>query len=109
MRARYYNTDIKRFINRDIVDGTIQNSQSLNKYSYVQGNPISLTDPFGLCPEGSGINDYLKLIGHTLLDIAGFIPVVGFIPDLVNAYWYHCEKKSYDGNGKRHFSYSRTG
>ena len=60
MRARYYNTDIKRFINRDIVDGTIQNSQSLNKYSYVQGNPISLTDPFGLCPEGGGILDYLK-------------------------------------------------
>ena len=91
MRARYYNTDIKRFINRDIIDGTIQNSQSLNKYSYVQGNPISLTDPFGLCPDFSGIMEYLKMVGHTLLDIAGFIPVVGFGADLANAYWYRCE------------------
>ncbi|MBD5465689.1 MAG: hypothetical protein HDR22_07710 [Lachnospiraceae bacterium] len=39
MRARYYNTEIKRFLNRDILDGTIDNGQSLNKYSYVQGNP----------------------------------------------------------------------
>lgn len=29
--------DIIIRINRDIIDGTIQNSQSLNKYSYVQG------------------------------------------------------------------------
>ena len=42
MRARYYNPQIKRFINRDIIDGSITDSQSLNKYSYVQGNPISL-------------------------------------------------------------------
>ena len=36
MRARYYNTDIKRFINRDVVKGSMENSQSLNRYSYVQ-------------------------------------------------------------------------
>ena len=47
MRARYYNPQIKRFINRDIIDGSITDSQSLNKYSYVQGNPISLVDPSG--------------------------------------------------------------
>lgn len=50
MRARYYDQDIKRFINRDILSGNIGNSQSLNRYCYVQGNPVSLTDPFGLCP-----------------------------------------------------------
>ena len=50
MRARYYNQDIKRFINRDILSGNIGNSQSLNRYCYVQGNPVSLTDPVGLCP-----------------------------------------------------------
>jgi len=37
MRARYYNVSIKRFINQDIVNGSITNSQSLNKFSYVQG------------------------------------------------------------------------
>jgi|GEM_PF-1207067 len=42
MRARYYNTDIKRFINVDpIRDG-------LNWYGYVSGNPIDFIDPTGL-------------------------------------------------------------
>ena len=48
MRQRYYNTDIKRFINQDILTGSITDSQSLNRYSYVEGNPVSFLDPFGL-------------------------------------------------------------
>ena len=50
MRQGYYNPEIKRFINQDIVRGDIGNSQSLNRYSYVQGNPVNATDPFGLSP-----------------------------------------------------------
>ena len=86
MRARYYNVDIKRFINQDVLTGTIANSQSLNRYSYVQGNPISLTDPFGLSPDISW-----RGIGHGILDLFGFIPVVGDVFDVVNAAWYASE------------------
>lgn len=70
MRTRYYNVSIKRFINQDVVTGTIDNSKSLNKFAYVQGNPIKLTDPFGLCPE---INEAPSKFGflHTALDIVG--------------------------------------
>ena len=83
MRARYYNPQIKRFINRDIIDGSITDSQSLNKYSYVQGNPISLVDPFGLCAQ-----DYFSRAGHELLDWLGFI----FDPaDAINFLWYTAE------------------
>ena len=83
MRARYYNPQIKRFINRDIIDGSITDSQSLNKYSYVQGNPISLVDPFGLCAQ-----DYFSRTGHELLDWLGFI----FDPaDAINFLWYTAE------------------
>ena len=96
MRARYYNTDIKRFMNRDILNGTIDNGQSLNKYSYVQGNPVSLTDPFGLCPIGGSINEYLRMLGHTALDLLGFVPVVGFAADLANAYWYYREGNTFE-------------
>lgn len=53
MRARYYNVDIKRFINQDVVEGSITNSPSLNKYAYCQGNPVSMLDPFGLSLQSS--------------------------------------------------------
>ena len=48
MRARYYNVDIKRFINQDVLTGTLERISSLNRYAYVEGNPVSFLDPFGL-------------------------------------------------------------
>ena len=48
MRARYYNVDIKRFINQDVLTGTLERISSLNRYAYVEGNPVSYLDPFGL-------------------------------------------------------------
>ena len=86
MRARYYNVDIKRFINQDVVEGSITNSPSLNKYAYCQGNPVSLLDPFGLSPQSAG-----SFAGHLILDILGFIPVIGFFADVINSAWYLAE------------------
>ena len=91
MRARYYNTDIKRFISRDIVSGDITNSQSLNRYCYVQGNPLSYIDPFGLSPESGWGN-----VGHAILEVLGFIPGWGMIADAVNAIWYAAEGRWMD-------------
>ncbi len=52
MRARYYHPELRRFINQDPVFlGTLDDSQSLNRFAYVTGNPVSLIDPFGLCYE----------------------------------------------------------
>ncbi len=47
MRARYYNVEVKRFVNRDTLRGDIGNGQSLNRYSYVEGNPVMNVDPSG--------------------------------------------------------------
>ncbi len=91
MRARYYNTDIKRFISRDIVSGDITNSKSLNRYCYVQGNPLSYVDPFGLSPLS-----ILCEIGHGVLMVLGFVPEWGFIADALNAIWYAAEKKPFE-------------
>ena len=97
MNSRYYNPQIKRFINRDVVNGSIGNSQSLNKYAYVQGNPVSLIDPFGTSPISglfasgglfSGSFDILAGI-HVALDVAGSCTgVVGFLANAVNAGLY---------------------
>jgi hypothetical protein len=45
-------------------------------------------------PQGGGLLEALggiSGIGHTILDVAGFIPVVGAVADLANAGWYAAE------------------
>lgn len=64
MRARYYNPHINRFINQDIITGDISNSNSLNRYAYVEGNPATLIDPFGLCPNKGGANAKSEILNQ---------------------------------------------
>ena len=47
LRARYYNPMDGRFINKDTWQGNYTRSQSLNRWSYVEANPINYTDPSG--------------------------------------------------------------
>ncbi|TFH43717.1 MAG: hypothetical protein E4G96_00455, partial [Chrysiogenales bacterium] len=48
--ARYYDPHIGRFITPDTIVPDPGNSQSLNRYMYVEGNPITLNDPSGSRP-----------------------------------------------------------
>jgi RHS repeat-associated protein len=48
--ARYYNPRIGRFMSGDPLGGAVSDPQSLNRYSYVLGNPANLTDPSGMLP-----------------------------------------------------------
>lgn len=89
MRTRYYNVDLKRFMNRDVVVGSSNSAQSLNRYAYVNGNPISYTDPFGMARET--LEQTQGLAGfdiHLLLDVAGMVPVIGEFADATNAVLY---------------------
>lgn len=55
MRTRYYSPTYKRFMSEDVVYGNITDSTSLNRYSYVNGDPISFVDPFELSKESGGV------------------------------------------------------
>lgn len=59
MRARYYNPDIKRFINQDVIQGSLDNAITLNRFAYANGNPISYLDPFGLYVANNGVPEDL--------------------------------------------------
>lgn len=52
MRARYYEPELMRFIQKDqVFSGNLMTPQSLNRHAYVKGNPVQFVDPSGeLCP-----------------------------------------------------------
>jgi RHS repeat-associated protein len=55
MRARFYGPEIRRFVNQDVLLGNVDEGQTLNRYAFVTGQPVSFVDPFGL--EGAAITD----------------------------------------------------
>jgi RHS repeat-associated protein len=89
MRARYYNPYLCRFLNPDPTGF----SGGMNFYTYANGNPVNLIDPFGLGatePSGNswlgdifrnipiiggllgGVGDVLSGVGNTLLGLGTF-------------------------------------
>ncbi|MDN4066256.1 RHS repeat-associated core domain-containing protein [Paenibacillus vini] len=57
MRARYYDPQLKRFLNRDVILGDLTDGQTLNRFAYVNGDPVGYVDPLGLFKcnvEGTG-------------------------------------------------------
>ncbi|MBQ4900401.1 ParB N-terminal domain-containing protein [Paenibacillus sp. Marseille-P2973] len=48
MRARYYDPQLKRFLNRDVILGDLTDGQTLNRFAYVNGDPVGYVDPLGL-------------------------------------------------------------
>lgn len=57
MRARYYHAGLKRFLNRDVIKGTLVEGQTLNRYAYVNGDPVNYVDPLGLSRDSKGKSD----------------------------------------------------
>lgn len=47
MRQRYMNAHVGRFINKDPLQWIMNNSQTMNPYSYSLNNPIRFIDPLG--------------------------------------------------------------
>ncbi|NVJ07912.1 RHS repeat protein [Myxococcus sp. AM001] len=48
-RARYYDSDLGRFVSRDSYEGQLDDAPSLHRYAYAYANPLRFTDPTGHC------------------------------------------------------------
>lgn len=82
MRARYYNVDIKRFMNQDVIVGSVESSPSLNRYAYVEGNPVNYLDPFGLeklLYDSSELHDLLNDMNRFLTILSVVFVVIGLV------------------------------
>ncbi|MCK8500973.1 RHS repeat domain-containing protein [Myxococcus fulvus] len=53
MRGRMYDASVGRFISPDPIVQAPFKLADLNRYSYAWNNPVSVTDPTGLCEEGA--------------------------------------------------------
>src|SRR5262249_14887020 len=63
-RARWLNPAIGRFLSRDAFGGSALDPRTLHRYIYAVGNPVDLTDPSGLYPEGlAGVATQLAIKG----------------------------------------------
>jgi RHS repeat-associated protein len=81
MRARSFSPQTARFIQKDFLFGRFGNPQSLNRYAYVMGNPVSFIDPLGLTGKdiaiGIGIGIGIGIVGGAV--VGGIIGgIVGF-------------------------------
>ncbi|MCF7830823.1 hypothetical protein K9M41_02415 [Candidatus Gracilibacteria bacterium] len=78
--ARYYDSNLGRFISRDSWEGDLKDPQSLNKYSYVQNNPLKYVDPSGnTFAESIALGGMFTVADGPLLigDIIGVSIIVG--------------------------------
>lgn len=53
LRARTYRPDYLRFLQKDFFFGNLLDPQTLNRYVFVRGNPITYIDPLGLDKDNS--------------------------------------------------------
>jgi hypothetical protein len=104
MHARHYNPQIGRFLQVDPLAGVLSRPQSLNRYSYVLGNPVSLVDPKGLRAKDcatDGVEACQVIFGEEIDVYAdapyiplGSAPTINILtPGLPGWFW------SYNGNG----------
>ena len=91
LRSRYYDPEIGRFISRDSFPGFDTATQSLNRYTYVQNNPVVYADPSGKNP--------LAVIG-----------LAGFYGACANTGWYIGEQAAIQyTTGHNQFSVATLG
>ena len=82
LKTRYYNPQLMRFMNRDTVAGSVTDSQSLNRFSYVEGNPLTYVDLNGQAR--TWLTDNVGFLGGLGWDALEFVPILGNVMSAVD-------------------------
>lgn len=82
LKTRYYSPQLMRFMNRDTVAGSVTDSQSLNRFSYVEGNPLTYVDLNGQAR--TWLTDHVGFLGGLGWDALEFVPVLGNVMSAVD-------------------------
>ncbi|WP_148500989.1 RHS repeat-associated core domain-containing protein [Paenibacillus rubinfantis] len=100
-RARYFDSEIGRFVSEDTYEGTLRNPQSQNGYVYVENNPVAYVDPSGnFCVSPDGKDAHLGQCNRS-------DPTKYYVPDfMVNAFPYLRDGKVY---GFHNFDMNKPG
>jgi RHS repeat-associated protein len=87
--GRYYDPEISRFISPDPFVQDEEDPQNLNRYSYVDNDPINYTDPSGyfyMSKSGAGgglLGSFLGSMFGALISIVTGIPVFEFLEPIL--------------------------
>lgn len=79
LQTRYYNSEIMRFMNRDTVRGSITDTKSLNRFAYVEGNPLTYVDPNGQAATWLKNNWFSMLKGTAIFGLSVAFPEFGLL------------------------------
>ncbi|HLF31052.1 MAG TPA: RHS repeat-associated core domain-containing protein [Xanthomonadales bacterium] len=72
MNGRIYDPRLGRFLQADPLVQEPKNSQSLNRYSYVLNNPLSMTDPSGYFSVGGFVKKWWRLAAAVVVSYYTF-------------------------------------
>jgi RHS repeat-associated protein len=78
MHARFYNANLGRFLSVDPILGAPSKPQSWNRYTYVDNNSLSNTDPTGKCSAPKGLQEGQVGVCIEAFIAAARIGLVGF-------------------------------
>jgi RHS repeat-associated protein len=81
MGARFYDVALGRWISADTIVPEPGNPQDLNRYSYVRGNPLKLSDPSGHLAEGEDNTGDVDLTLELLILGEGDLLLIVYGPD----------------------------
>ena len=89
MNGRVYDPTLGRFISADPTIQAPFMSQSLNRYSYVMNNPLSMIDPSGfswLSSAWNSIKNFFKKWGRVIVAVVASVVTFGYLAPLASAW-----------------------